>query len=94
MDAVRLKLNESKTKFIYFGSGQQFTKSSENIIRVIQKTIDRCLTVRYFGGYLDSQLKFKEHINTKYKAAILNILKIHNIRRYLDKDTTTCSSNH
>ena len=30
MNAVRLKLNKSKTEFIYFGSGQQLSKYSEN----------------------------------------------------------------
>ena len=87
-DAVRLKLNESKTEFIYFGSRQQLSKCSENTIRVINETINRCPTVRHLGGYLDSQINFREYINTKCKAAILNILRIHNIRRYLDKDTT------
>ena len=69
MDAVRLKLNESKTKFIYFGSEQQLLKCSENTIRVINEIIDRCSTVWYLGGYLDWQLNFKEHIKTKCKSA-------------------------
>ena len=56
--------------------------------KVINETIDRCSTVQYLGGYLDSQLNFKEHINTKCKSAILNIIRIWNIRKYLDKDTT------
>ena len=41
MDAVRLKLNESKTEFIYFGSEHQLTKCSENTIKVIKETINR-----------------------------------------------------
>ena len=45
MDTVRLKLNKSKTEFIYFGSGQQLSKCRENTIRVINETIDRCSTV-------------------------------------------------
>ena len=76
MDAVRLKLNESKTEFIYFGSGQQLSKCSENTIKVIEETITRCSTIQYLGGYLDSQLSFKEHIKTKCKSAILNIIRI------------------
>ena len=75
-------------EFIYFGSRQWLSKCSEDTIRVINKTIDRCSTVRYLRGYLNPQLDFKEHINTKCKAAILNILRIHNIRRYVDKDIT------
>ena len=88
MDTVRLRLNESKTEFIYFGSGHQLKKCNGNTIKVIEETINRCSTVRYLGAYLDSQLSFKEHIKTKCKSAVLNIIRIRNIRRYLDKDTT------
>ena len=34
MDAVCLKLNESKTEFIYFGSRQQLTKCHHNTINI------------------------------------------------------------
>ena len=88
MDAVRLRLNESKTEFIYFGSGQQLKKCNENTIKVIEETINICSTIRYLGANLDSQLSFKEHIKTKCKPAVLNIIRIQNIRKYLDKDTT------
>ena len=39
MDAVRLKLNESKTEYIYFRSRQQLAKCQEKTIKVIQKEI-------------------------------------------------------
>ena len=45
MDAVRLKLNDSKTEFLYFHSGQHLSKCSENTIKVINEKIDRCSTV-------------------------------------------------
>ena len=86
--AVRLRLNESKTEFIYFGSGKQLRKCNENRIKVIEETINRCSTIRYLGVYLDSQLSFKEHIKTKCKSAVLNIIRIQNIRKHLNKDTT------
>ena len=63
-------------------------KCNKNTIKVIEETINRCSTVRYLGAYLDSQLSFKEHIKTKCKSAVLNIIRIQNIRKYLDKDTT------
>ena len=88
MDVVRLRLNKSKTEFIYFGSGQQLKECNENTIKVIKETINRCSMVRYLGAYLDSQLSFMEHIKTKCKSAVLNIIRIRNIRKYLDKDTT------
>ena len=60
MDAVRLRLNKSKTEFIYFGSRQWLKKCNENTIKVIKETINRCSTIRYLGAYLNSQLSFKE----------------------------------
>ena len=85
---LSLRLNESKTEFIYFGSGQQLRKCNKNTIKVTEETINRCSTIRYLGAYLDSQLNFKEHIKTKCKSAVLSIIRIQNIRKYLDKDTT------
>ena len=38
---------------------------------------------------LDSTLTFKQHIKTKCKSAMLNLLKIISIRKYLDKETAT-----
>ena len=47
MDAVRLRLNESKTEFIYFSSGQLLKKCNKNTIKVIEETTNRCSTIRY-----------------------------------------------
>ena len=88
MNAFRLRLNESKTEFIYFCSRQQLKKCNENTIKVIEETINRCSIISYRGAYLDSQLSFKEHIKTKCKSAVLNIIRVWNIRKYLVKDTT------
>ena len=38
---------------------------------------------RYLGAYLDSTLNLKQHIKVKCKAAMLNLLKIKAIRKYL-----------
>ena len=42
MDAVRLKLNESKTELLYFGSHQQLAKCQHSSINIIGETIGRC----------------------------------------------------
>ena len=59
MHAVRLKLNESKTELIYFGSNQQLAKYQHSSINIIGETIDRYTQVRYLGGHLDRNLLFK-----------------------------------
>ena len=86
MDAVRLKLNESKIELIYFGSHQQLPKCQHSSINIISETIDRYTQVKYLGQYLNCNLLFRSHINITCKAAI-NIIRIHNIWKYLTKDT-------
>ena len=81
MEAVKLKLNEVKTEFIYFGSRLQLNKTTYTTINVIGELIKRSTKVRYFGGHLDSNLTFKDHILIKCKSAALNIIKIYNIRK-------------
>ena len=85
MEAIKLKLNKAKTKFIYFGSRQQLNKTTHDTINIIGESIERSTKVKYLGGHLDSNLTFREHILIKCKAALLNIIKIQNIRKSLNK---------
>ena len=85
IDAVCLKLSESKREFIYFGSRQQLTKCHHNTININGETINRSTKVKYLRGHLGEQLNFKQHVQGKCKAAIINLYKIESIRRYLTK---------
>ena len=76
MDAVRIKMNESKTEFMLLGSRQHLKKCTTNSLKVLGENIKKSEVTRYFGGYLDSTLTFKQHIKTKCKSTILNLLKI------------------
>ena len=62
MDAVCLKLNESKTEFIYLISRQQSTKCHPNTVNIKGEIINRSTKVKNLGGYLDEQLNFKQHV--------------------------------
>ena len=83
MDQVRLKMNESKTEFIYFGWPSQLDKCTTNHINVNREQIARINITKYLGAYLDSKLDFKEHIKTKCKAVMLNIFRIRVARKNL-----------
>ena len=87
MDAMRLKLNETKTESIYFSGKHQLAKTQRDTININGKTIQCTNKIKYLGGHLDSSLTFKDHIITKSKAAPINIIKIRNIRKYLNQDT-------
>ena len=74
-------------EFIYFGSQQLLQKcNTENII-VINKTITRCDKVRYLGGIHDSSLQFKAHITKKCKVAMVNLIWIKDIMKYINNKT-------
>ena len=83
MDVVRLKMNNSKTEFIYFGGPRQLEKCISNQINVNREQIPRSHMTRYLGAYLVSALNFKQHIKMKCRAAMLNLLKIKATRKYL-----------
>ena len=89
MDAVRLKMNESKTEFMLLGSRQHLKKCTTNNLKGLGENTEKSDVIRYLGRYLDSTLTFKQHIKTKCKSAMLNLLQIVNIRKYLDRDTAT-----
>ena len=89
MDTVRLKMNPSKTEFIYFGGRQQLRKCETNSLDVAGDLILRSHTIRYLGAYLDENLNYKLHVNKKCQAAMFNYFKIKGIRRLLDIPTAT-----
>ena len=89
MDAVRLKINNSKTEFIYFGGSKQLEKCIISQINVNGECIPRSQMIRYLGVYLDPTLNLKQHIKIKCKAAMLNLLKIKATRKYLTTEACT-----
>ena len=75
-DAVLLKLNKSKTEFIYFGSQLLLQKCNTENIMVINETITRCDKGKFLGGNRDSSPQFKTHITNKCKAEMVNLIWI------------------
>ena len=88
MDGVKLKMNLSKTEFIYFGKPVQLSKCTMDTINVDGDLILRCPVVHYLGVWLDSRLNFKTHVTKKCAVAVANFQRIKSIRNLLDKATT------
>ena len=82
-----LKMNDSKTEFIYFGWPRQLEKCIVSQININEEMIQRSHITRYLVAYLNPALNFKEHIKKKCKAAMLNLLKIKATRKFLAKET-------
>ena len=83
MDQVRLKLNPSKTEFIYFESRTQLSKCVVTQLNVNGELMERATLIKYFRAWLDVQLSFQEHTTKKCQTAIINYLHIRNIHHLL-----------
>ena len=86
MDDVCLKMNESKTEFIYFGSKQMLKKCNISTVNINGEHIVRSDKVKYLGSFLNSTLSFCQHVIAKCHAANI-YLKIRHIRKFLTRDT-------
>ena len=83
MAANRLKMNPTKTEFIYFGSRQMLEKCEIEFLNVTGDIINRTDLIRCLGVWLDSQLSFNHHVNQKCKVAYINIRNIRSIRKFI-----------
>ena len=88
MDKNCLKLNNAKTELILFGSRQTLSKCVTNSININGHEVDRSVTIKYLGAWLDQELKMKQHIVNKCRTAMSNIQKIKYLRPILTEDTT------
>ena len=85
-----LKMNNSKTEYINFGSGKQLAKCSSHEINVCGEVVQESECVRLLGSWLDAYLTYlsmKEHIKIKSQKVMFSIHKIKHIRQYLTQDT-------
>ena len=83
-----LKLNESKTEFIIFGTRQWLNKVVTINIRIGDDVIQNVPSVRNLGLHLDEELKHSSHVN---RLTSISFNMIHNIARIchqLDIETT------
>ena len=87
MNANKLKLNPSKTEFIYFSSRQQLAKCSKTILKVGLQPVERSGLVRYLGIFFDENLSFAAHITKKCKSASWNLKRIRMIHSMLDEES-------
>ena len=88
MQANFLKLNESKTEFIIFGTRQQLNKVGTINIRIGDDEIQNVPSVKNLGLHFDEELKHPSHVN---KLTSISFNLIHNIARIhhqLDIETT------
>lgn len=89
MNVNRLKMNDSKTEFVVFGSQQQLAKMQTTTLNVNNTLIESAASVKYLGVYLDQNMNLKQQITVKCKTASWNLYRIKNIRKYLTQEACT-----
>ncbi len=72
MNGNKLKMNNSKTEFLMFGSRKQLDKCVTESLVIINDSIPKQKFIHYLGAFLDEKLNFKEHITRKCRTAMLN----------------------
>ena len=85
MDSVCLKINESKTEFIYFRSTSQLVKCNITQIDVNGAHIERSDKTRYLGAQLYRTFSMKDHVKTKFEAAMIKLQQIKSARKLLSR---------
>ena len=88
MISNKLKMNDSKTKFIIIGSYQQLAKINLTSIMVGEHRITAVDDIQNLGAYLDKNLSMKTHVDVKCNAAFCQLYSLRRIRKYLSHQAT------
>ena len=81
-----LRMNPTKTDFIYLGLRVQVGKCLQKTINVFGNSIDHIDVIKPLGAHINQYLSFKHHIRIKCKTAMHSLLRIKHIRKYLTQD--------
>ena len=83
----RLKLNASKTEFIWLGSSRRLATCTFDSIVVDGSAIQPSLTVRDLGVIIDPAISFVDHVNRLTRLCYFQIRQLRTIRRSLTVDS-------
>ena len=86
MEANYLKLNDSKTEFVIFGTQIDLAKVSGLTVTVGNSEILPSKSARNIGAFMDSALNMETHINNIIRSCYAQLHSISKIRRYLTID--------
>ena len=83
MNRNQLKMNDTKTEFIVFGSKHQVQRNGLKSLNIDNTTIKAKSVIKFLGAYLDESLNMKTQIANRTKNALYNLYLIKNIREYI-----------
>ena len=88
MSSNRLKLNASKTEFIWLGSTRRLARCTFDPIIINGVPIKPSSTVRDLGAYIDSGMNFTDHVTRLTRTCFFHIRQLMSIRRSLTQDSS------
>ena len=77
MSSNCLRLNPSKTEFIWLGSTRRLARCTFDPITIVGEIIQPSQTVRDLGAYIDSSIGFAEHVTRLVRTCYFHIRSIH-----------------
>ena len=81
----QLKINDSKTEFLLFGTKQQLEKVNISEIKVGSDVIKPVQSTHNLGVMFDSSLSMRDHVNQVCKKGYHQLTKVWQIKKYMDK---------
>ena len=88
MGMNHLQINDTKIKFITFGTMHLLKKKNLDSITFSDTTVNSSKTIKFLGVHLDETLSFKQHVAVCANSALYGIHLIKNVRKYLMMGTT------
>ena len=88
MTTHKLKMNQSKTEIIFYGTKQQLSKlniEKVNVGGINVKCVDQ---VRDLGVIMTNTLSFDQHIQKKCQIANIQLRNLRTLRRHLTQEST------
>ena len=79
-----LKINDSKTEIVIFGTQSQCNKITTTTMEVGETPVNISSELNYLGVLLDQNLTLKTYILTKTKRAAYHLYRIRQIAKFLD----------
>ena len=85
MSSNRLRLNQDKTEFIWFGTRQQLAKRDLQSISTISPSLISTSVVRNLGALLDSELTMEKHAAKICQSCFFQLRRLRAIRETLTR---------
>ena len=76
MSSNRLKLNASKTEFIWIGTRRQLSKVEEEALMVCVQSVTPMVKVRDLGVYIDRELTMEAHVSNTVRGCMYQLRQL------------------